>query len=131
MNSYSQRDERWADLGIGTPMHDYGCLVTSIAMILGKTPDRVLKALNRGDCFDRYGSLIWAAAVKVLGIKDYKWLPGSTPVTKPIIAETDHYKPRFPQHFYILNPDNSIIDPLDGQTKSPNPYNVISQRLLT
>jgi hypothetical protein len=55
------------------------------------------------------------------------------------IAETNHYaKIGVPQHFFIWNPDGTILDPLDGNvmnlwTPKPkkNPYKIISYRLIT
>ena len=127
---YSQKDEKWAYLGIGNIMKDYGCLVTAIANLVGKTPDKILLALNKGECFSYQGILSWDRAVKCLGLHKYQWLPGNSPITKPIICETDYFAPRFPQHFFIGNPDGTCDDSLDGVHKVC-PYKIVSQRFLS
>jgi hypothetical protein len=47
------------------------------------------------------------------------------------IAETNHYAPSVPQHFYILLEDGNILDPLDLNPRpKKNPYNIVSYRVF-
>lgn len=131
MNKFSMTDPRWSALGIGHTVKNFGCLVVCISMIVGKTPDRVLFALNSNDCFDDNCMLLWEKAVKVLGLKGYTKLPADTPVTRAVIAEThDNAKLGAPQHFFVLLPNKEMVDPLTG-VQGPLKYNVVSQRLIT
>jgi hypothetical protein len=58
-------------------------------------------------------------------------MPPTTKITKPTIAETNHFSGQgFPQHFFVSLPNGQIIDPLDGQQKV-NPYNIVSYRQFT
>lgn len=131
MIQFSQKDKRWANLTIGETnlkMSAFGCYITSIAMIDGRTPDIVLSILNKSKCFNDNGALFNYQAAKALVLYyGGRVLP---PVHKVFIAETDHFAEEgFPQHFFLwLNQDNLIIDPLDGEKKI-NPYNIISCRL--
>ena len=79
MNRLSQRNSSWGNIPLGFTntynpflIKDYGCTITSIAMILGTTPDVVnarLKALPQGQGFS--GSLVvWAGIEKAFpGVK--------------------------------------------------------------
>lgn len=128
MISYSMKDPRWANMGIGFPMRKFGCYVVSLAMIAGITPDNALNKLMANDCFTDDGKLINEKAREALGFRTYQKLFPDTEITQPTIAETDHYAELgYPKHFYIALPDGMCIDPLDGATK-PNPYNVVSYR---
>lgn len=143
--AFCMKDSRWGNLGIGHPMKEFGCLITAIAIIAGKAPDRILAALNShvnehglSDCFDSTGQVIWKQAVKALGLKSFEVLPEGTAIEKyPIIAVTDHFAPAgYPQHFFcLLSAAGDIIDPLDGQKKNlklmPHPYAIRGYRLLS
>lgn len=129
MMGFKMSDPRWGNMGIGTAMRTYGCLVTSLSMLIGKAPDNVLNALMVHDCFTDTSELIWAKAASILGFKRYQYLPANTPITRPIICETHDNAPKFPKHFFIGLPGGQIIDPLDGKTQK-NKYKIVSQRLL-
>lgn len=54
MQALNQRDPRWASqkLGFGTgTIHSYGCTITSLAMLLGTTPDIVNKKMKSANAF--------------------------------------------------------------------------------
>jgi len=136
MIGYSMKDPKWGNLEIdhsGHKMSTHGCLVDSLSMLFQKTPDVVLKALNDHNCFDQQGDLIWTKMLKVIGLTTYQYISGNTPVlsiTKPIIAETDHFAYEdYPQHFFLALTDGMIIDSLDGKTKK-NPYKIVSLRYV-
>jgi hypothetical protein len=139
MIKFSMNDPRWSNLGIGHPMHEYGCLITSISMIAGKTPDRILNALNEKNCFDMTGKLEWEKSKAALGLSKYENIPYLDPITHepnippkyPIIAEThDNAALGFPQHFFVVVDGDHIVDPLDGLQKSIDTYGIVSYRLL-
>lgn len=75
---YSQRDPRWANLKLGRTnltMSDFGCVVTSCAMILSYYLDRqvlpseLLKWLNEHNGFTAEGLLYWGKITEFSGGK--------------------------------------------------------------
>lgn len=151
MNYYSQKNPRWSRQQLGTcptTIGASGCKISSIAMIY----DGQIKDPNGRLVECHPGILDWLATKKKLYLSgcltsdkifcDFLGLKfegrKSTPAPYPCIAETDHYKKQgVPQHFFIHNPDGTIIDPLDGNvlnnwTPKPkkNPYKIISYRWI-
>ena len=130
MMNFRQSDPRWGNMGIGTPMRTYGCFVTSLSMLCGKTPDNVLNMLMQNNCFDDNGDLIDKKAAMTLGFKTYGGFPAGTPTEIPVIAEThDNTDEGFPSHLFILMPDGTIVDPLTG-VPSANKYTVANIRVF-
>lgn len=63
MNILSQRDPRWANIKLGTSnstIYFYGCTITSLAMILGTTPDVVNRRLKDVDGFSNGNLIVWS-----------------------------------------------------------------------
>ena len=132
MKYYSQKDTKWAKEYIGKTKYTigkYGCYITSLAMLLDKTPLQLNNELIRGFCFDHVGLLLNDKAAKLLGRK-YSKVKKST--IFPCIGETDHYKKMgYPQHFFVLLDNKTRIDPLDlAPLPEPNDYNVVSMRIF-
>jgi len=130
MKNWSMKDKRWGEMKIGNTqlkLKDYGCLVVSLSMLADRFPDNVLDILNRNNCFDKNGLLISDLAAKILGLEYLG--KGFTLPDHPCIAETNHFAPKIPQHFFVWLGDSKIIDPLDGKEKI-NPYHIISFRLF-
>jgi hypothetical protein len=122
-------------------MRTYGCLICSLAIITGITPNNILNELmsKRSFCFNKDGLLVDVLAAQTLKAKGwlkegvYQQLPANTPVSAPIIAMTgDNAHLGFPTHFFVLLPDKMMIDPLDPPTPKAKPltYNVVNQRLF-
>jgi len=131
MRNWCQKDGRWKDLKIGNTdltMENYGCLITSLAILDGRTPKEILEILNRSSAFNDKGMLYSDIASKALGFS-YKGKHKESPKYE-CVAETNHWAYlRIPQHFFVWNPDGTIVDPLDGQMKTNN-YEVVSYRLF-
>jgi len=131
MKSFSQKDKAWGNLLIGSTnlsMKLYGCFITSLSMIAEKPPDVVLGILNRNNAFNHEGLLLSEVAAKALGL-DYGGYQAQPP-NMDCIAETNHFYPTVPQHFFVLLKSGKIIDPLDAATKK-NPYKIVSYRLFS
>jgi len=130
MNQLSQRDYRWRNKQLGScsgfTIGGYGCLITALAMLADKRPDEVNNILSTGGGYSS-GCLVNNNAAKLLD------LPFSTVrdrvIKYPTIAETAHYAPKYPQHFFIVLDENTAIDPLDGKIKAP--YKIKSYRNYT
>lgn len=130
MNNLSQADKRWSGEQLGTcdseTIGKSGCVITSIAMLAGTTPDVVNDLLRTRNGYANGCITKWDVAANLLG------LPYDTERTKPVIspciAETDNFKSRgYPQHFFVWLGNGNIIDPLDGKEKA-NPYHIVSYR---
>ena len=131
---YSQKNPKWSKLKIGNTNLDighYGCLIVSIASLDGRTPDIILKELNKGNAFTNKGLLMWNRAADLLGYV-YKGAMGAkAQMLKPCIMETNYFSPKNPQHFVAwVGHDNLIMDPLTGK-EGRNKYPIASYRLFT
>ena len=129
MRYFSQKHRDWANMTLGESgktMAKVGCYVTSICMLVERSPDLVLPVLNEAECFTDEGALLNEKAAQVLNMIYSKIYsnPG-----KKCICETDHFKSKgSPQHFFMwMNQGQFICDPLDGIIKH-NKYNIVSYR---
>jgi len=104
-----------------------GCFITSLAMFCGKTPNVVNSLLTKGGGYSSGGLLNSDKAAAILGLPYH----GRTGIKQSTlcIAETDHFAPKVPQHFFVWLGDGNIIDSLDGKKKK-NPYHIVSYRLF-
>lgn len=137
---YSQKDPRWGSLKIGKTNYtlaSHGCLVTSLAMLLKKPPYEVLQALNAGNGFtDKThpkgaGLLDWDKAQRILKFGHTYLSARNKTVEKPCIAETNHYAPGNPQHFFVWLGGDKILDPLNYPViERKNNYYVVSFRII-
>lgn len=108
-------------------MGKYGCLITSIGMIVEKRPDEVNDTLTRNNCFSAGGELYCDQAAKVFG-RTYERTTEQPEII--CVAETDHFiKEGYPQHFFVFLTGKNIADPLDGKIKI-NPYHIVSYRIF-
>ena len=139
MNKYSQRDPRWANktLGFGpSKIGGYGCFLTCLSMMVGKTPDKVNNMLKAGGGF--YKDLIISdKAAKILGLKYFgkEFDIDKEPGWYPSIKEVD-MSPRTgkQQHFVVriktLLGRKRIIDPWTGDEQRIDYYPFASYRLF-
>lgn len=71
----SQRDARWGSILIGYntdsryTIYSYGCLITSLGNLIGKTPAEVNQILKDNQGYVGGGNFVWAKS-SVLGIKE-------------------------------------------------------------
>jgi hypothetical protein len=101
-----------------------GCFITSLAMLCGKTPPEVNNILRDNSGYSNGCMVNSDAAAKLLNL-EYN----GKSTTKPnytCIAETNYYTPKVPQHFFVVQPDGKIIDPLGKGIKYP----IVSYRLF-
>ncbi|MCM8774573.1 MAG: hypothetical protein NC820_07585, partial [Candidatus Omnitrophica bacterium] len=125
MNIYSQKDKRWADKEVvkGLKMRDFGCLITALACLDGRTPDKILDILKKNQAITADGKVIWNKSADILGLTFEGF--DTKPSEKTCIAETDHYYKIYKvNHFFVWLNDGNIIDPLDGRMKK-NLYNIV------
>lgn len=126
MKHYCQLEYSHRINGTSSTMHDYGCYITSLAMLLEIEPPALLRQLEEANCF--YGDLlINDAAAETLGLS-YTYTK-----EKPFIiciAETNIVGAG--QHFFVYNPaDDMMADPLDRTKKwRKNKYNIVSYRVF-
>ena len=131
MRYFSQKHRDWANMTLGelpnNTMKSIGCYVTSICMLVERSPDLVLPVLNEAECFTDEGALLNEKAAQVLDMVYSKVFENPH---KRCICETNYYaKLGYPQHFFVwLNQGQFICDPLDGIIKI-NKYSIVSYRL--
>lgn len=144
---YSQRDPRWADklLGFNTSspytIGNYGCLITSLSMLVNQTPDQVNETIKANNGFIQGGMFVWSKVSCVGLTQEYVSYSWSGPVTdaglskakeyiaqgKPLLAEVD-FNPATDgeeMHFVLIvgftDQDDAIIaDPWTGTIRSMN-----------
>jgi hypothetical protein len=127
-----QSDPRWGSLRLGTgngTIGQVGCFITALSSLAHTTPDVTNKLMTEQGGY-LYGNLVVSSkAARILDLP-YEGRVASSPLqTRLCIAETNHFAPRVPQHFFVWLGDGRIMDPLDGQIKS-NPYKLVSFRLF-
>lgn len=128
---YSQKDPRWAGNKYygNFSFSNYGCFVTSLAMLDGREPPEVARIIREAGGFASGGLLISDIAAKALGL-EYSGRT-TTPQSEVCIAETDHYRNQgYPQHFFVWLGGGMIHDPLLSQGNTVNNYRITSWRLF-
>lgn len=126
MNDYLQCDPRWGSKtydGVNT-FCKFGCLVVSLSNLLKQSPIDVAKTLKDNGLFTNGYINDSQKAAQVLGL-EYNGVSHSRP-NYPTIAETNYFAPKNPQHFFVINPDGSQLDPLGKSIKYP----IVSYRLF-
>lgn len=135
----SQRDPRWRDVKLGfsnLTIGGYGCFLTCLAWMVGKTPDVVNDILRKANAFGgtNRSLIISDRAAIALGLnytgveyninKEPDWLPN--------IKEVDMSPaPGKQQHFVVRIKENNkkfILDPWDGKQKLVGFYPFVSYR---
>lgn len=129
MRTQIQGDSRWKNEKLdhsNETIGKSGCFVTSLANMSDRTPSEVNKILTDNGLINSDGMLTDKIRIaQVLGLEYHG--TSSVQPKYPCIAETAHFASRgVPQHFYIINPDGSQIDPLGYSIE----YKVKSYRLF-
>lgn len=138
MTTYSQRDPRWKDIKLGfgqTTIGGYGCFLTCLSMLVGKTPDVVNQMLKSGGAFHN-DLIISDRAAVVLGLqysgKEYDI--NKSPDWFPSIKEVDMSPAAGKQQHFVVRITDAgkkyILDPWDGQRKGLSFYPFVSYRLF-
>lgn len=134
MNSkyWSQRDPMYAEKYLGTgkqKFKDVACLLVSLSNLTKVPP------LELNDMFTTTGVYSNGNMIDCAKAASRLWYTYKKQSNNPkirCIAETDAYKSKgVPQHFFMLKPDKSIIDPLDNPPNfKKNPYHIVSYRIF-
>ena len=129
MKYYNQRNYPFTTLGFGTTtIASHGCFLTSLAMMVGKTPPTVNTLLKQAGAFS--GDLIISdKAAEALGL-DYLGVSSVPAAWEPSIMEVDMSPaPGKQQHFVVWFKDK-IADPWTGTERPLNTYPPVSYRLF-
>ena len=127
----SQLDPLWKDKKFPQTNYrygDYGCLTSALCMLLGKTPLEFMQEnpsgwLSSGDL--KTDEVLLKYGYKLVRQAIAEGLP--LPVrTDRYIARTSFMSPKYPTHFYVVNPDGTITDP--GSSYNPKTENRYSLR---
>jgi hypothetical protein len=139
---YSQRDLRWAWKKIGKSgkrFHDFGCLITCLAMLVGRRPDDLNEELIAAHVFSEGANLDSRKAAQTLGlvysgkVEDVDRIPAIFPT----IREVDYTRDGgdFVRHFVlqVRGEDGRfyLIDPYGGVKRPLGYYRFISYRLFS
>jgi len=138
---YSQRDLRWRWKKVGLsarPFHEFGCLLTCLAMMVGRRPDELNDQLIAAGAF-KGANLLSARAAEVLGL-DYAGKVDEieqVPTVFPTIREVDYTRDggEFERHFVLQlrDVDGSfyLVDPYGAVRRPLDYYRFISYRLFS
>lgn len=141
MNRISQVDSRWRHQRLGTgrlTIGQVGCFLSCLSMLSYKDILEVNQLLIDRGGFANGDMMISSKAAKILDLK----YDGIT-VNKPdhiCVAETKHFAPRVPQHFFVFAPQGTVspsrdlmLDPLSNPATmdwQPVKYKVKTYRLF-
>lgn len=129
MKLLSQRDQRWAKKKLGNSnltIGDYGCVITSLAMMLDTTPDKINEYLKKHGGFQ--GALVvWD---KVPGFVKVGWQYNNAAVLAAIkkygacMVRTDFDgNPRTDgDHYVVFIGNHKLLDPWTGTERPTSAY---------
>jgi hypothetical protein len=130
MNTISQLDPKYAGIkfpGTEYLYSSYGCLTSAICMLLEKDPIQFMAENPNG--WSKSGDLQTDSVLAKYGFKLVREaIPEGSPLpvkSERYIAKTSFMKPKYPTHFYVVNPDNTITDP--GSQYNPKSINRYAQ----
>jgi len=128
MKFYSQKDPRWKDYKYygNYTIGGYGCFITALAMLDGRTPPEVADIIKNAGGFTTGGYMNSEIAGRALGLE---YNGRSNNPEGVCIAETNYYAPNYPQHFFVWL-GGEINDPLLDHGNTVNNYNIVSYRLF-
>ena len=125
----SQSDPRWSSVKLGSGslnIGSHGCVVTCLAMLAGTTPDVVNAQLLARNGFTNGDLVNWPVAADVFGLP----YEATRTIARfyPCVAETEHYAPKYPQHFFVVLADGRQVDPMGGVIRPQGYYKIKSWR---
>lgn len=132
---YSQKS--YPNVNLGTckdSIKTSGCAITTCCNLFPRIIDFDMTPPELNDFCKKNGVYVSGCALVMPTLSSKLGMEYKKTTNKPDVvcmAETDHWKSYgVPQHFFMLKPDNSIIDPLDTNPDwKKNPYNVVSYRV--
>lgn len=129
---YSQKDKRWGATRMGKGklfIKDYGCLITCLGMLFNQPPGVVNTLLTIKKGYTSDSKVIWAVVEDLFTVK---YRHTTKDPKRLCIAETNHYRPKYPQHFVLWVGDGTIVDPIDlDPAPKINTYLITSYRVLS
>lgn len=132
MTKYSQRDPKWANTKIGSKgtIKDFGCLITSLGMLLDIPPDVVNARLKAVGGYANGNLVIWTKIP--LAFPQCQFSPNhgrfyvynNTDVRNnlPCLVEVDAKKIGGTKHWVLFIGNQRMYDPWDGKEKSTSTY---------
>jgi hypothetical protein len=141
---YSQSDWRWSWRKLGysswATLGDFGCALTSCAMLCGIDPHTLNEYMKRVRGYVQDTMLVWTALEKATNGK-LKYIGGlgeeyDNERCKAIIKRekaciVQVWSSNIPMHFVVAIGNGEIIDPIDGKIKSFGTYWPVSLREIT
>jgi len=133
MTILSQRDIKWANETLGTKgtIGAYGCTITSIAMLLGKTPSEVNQAIKSVSGYSDGNLVIWSklpiafskikSATRVFGY-DNDQVKQAVEKNGGCLVEVDGSRIGATKHWVLYIGGGQMYDPWYGTQKTTSYY---------
>ena len=135
MIALSQRDSRWSKQQLGTSnttIGGFGCTITSIAMLVGTTPDVVNRELKRVGGFANGNLVIWSkvpiAFPQLIFVKRVNYYNNDDVKTNlPCLVEVDFdgSPNTFGNHWVVFIGNKRLLDPWTGQNRPTSTYKIL------
>lgn len=132
----SQRDPRWKNKKLGTSnvtIGNYGCFITSIAMVLGTTPDIVNNTLKDNGGYYKGNLVIWQKVVELFGgdmpvvLAPYDNTVAKSYVDRgvPVMVIVDGAPIGASMHMVVYIGNGKMIDPWTGTIEPTGKYKAL------
>ena len=135
MIALSQRDSRWSKQQLGTSnttIGGFGCTITSIAMLIGTTPDVVNRELKRVGGYANGNLVIWSkvpvAFPQLIFIKRVNYYNNDdVKANLPCLVEVDFdgSPNTFGNHWIVFIGNQRLLDPWTGQDRPTSTYPIL------
>ena len=135
MIALSQRDPRWSKQQLGTSnttIGGFGCTITSIAMLIGTTPDVVNRELKRVGGYANGNLVIWSkvpvAFPQLIFIKRVNYYNNDdVKANLPCLVEVDFdgSPNTFGNHWIVFIGNQRLLDPWTGQDRPTSTYPIL------
>ena len=142
LTKISQRDERWANIKLGTSnltIGQAGCTITCIAMLADLTPDDVNNRLKVANGYANTNLVIWSKIKEAISWLEFEWRGYSYENTKvasaiskngSCLVEVDGTPIGGSKHWVLYIGNQKLIDPWDGKEKSTSSYQAIGYAII-
>lgn len=131
---YSQRDPKWKDQKMGTgTLGQYGCLVTSISMLSGISPDILNSKIKEVNGYSG-NNLIWEKLDLIKGLDFIKrvrvYENDQVAANLPCLVEVDGSPIGGVTHWVLYTGNQKCLDPWDGTQKATSSYKPIGYAVV-
>ena len=142
LTKISQRDERWANIKLGTSnltIGQAGCTITCIAILADLTPDDVNNRLKVANGYANTNLIIWSKIKEAISWLEFEWRGYSYENTKvasaiskngSCLVEVDGTPIGGSKHWVLYIGNQKLIDPWDGKEKSTSSYQAIGYAII-